>query len=284
MAEYIHQYDSLTALYSAVHLKPSAANRKHPIAKYFRDDYRDPRNRELGGHAWYGIDTDKPSEAINAILKGYKPGLETIQRAAAQLEPFPIKSVKRTRARGAQGDDLDIMRVYDGQLDKAWSTTKALSGSAQYGKEIKIACDVGGTHYTNSDALKWRGAFAAILADAYAQAGYRVEVLAYAYNRNMIDGEYGGGTALQTTVKVCDSADPFDLEKLANTICFPGFLRTLIFEDFLTVPLRIRDGLGHSGTGVVPSILKDAIIVKDMMSLADVRRAQAKFMDALENN
>lgn len=149
-----------------------------------------------------------------------------------------------------------------------------------YGKNITIAVDVGGNCNLNANQMKWRGVYASVLADSYAMAGYAVELYAYAYGLKVNDARTN---TLQTIVKILDTSEPFDIEKLANTICFPGFFRTLIFEDILTIPELSDSGLGICSDGKIPSSLKDAIIVKNMYSLEDVKRAQAQYMMNLQN-
>ncbi len=276
MKEYIHKYDSLTALYNTVHLKPSAPNKNHKAADQFRDDIKDYGK---AGASWFGIATNKPSEVINAIMKGYKPGLDDIRTASALMEPFPIKSIKRKRSKGDQGDDLDIAKVYSGELSTAWTKTERVGGDLSFGKSITIAVDIGGNCNLSSAQMKWRGVYASVLADSYASAGYNVELYAYAYGLMVNDKRTN---SLQTIVKILDTSEPFDLEKLANTICFPGFFRTLIFEDILTIPELADYGLGKDCEGKVPSALKEAIIVKGLYSLEDVRREQKKYMASIE--
>ena len=262
---YTYTYNSLSELIERVHLKPSDKNREHGCALAFKDD---KRGGSISGKNWYGIDTDKPSEVINAIKNGYTEGLESIRKASRDFGIEPIKSVRRRRTRGDQGDDLDITRVYSGNIDTAWTRTqKAYDGSA-YGKNIKIAVDIGGNCGTGADAMKWRGAYAAALADKYAEAGYSVELFAYAGVSHLCTRKE---VSAQFIVKLLDSSETYDIEKMANTISFPGFFRTLIFEAILTVPETVSGSLGRHNPAI-PKDLDGAIVIKDIWSLEDVKK------------
>lgn len=262
---YTYTYNSLAELIDRVHLKPHIKNAEHVCALTFKNDKRDGYT---SGKNWYGIDTDKPSEVINAIKNGYTQGLESIRKASRDFDIEPIKSVRRRRTRGDQGDDLDMARVYSGNIDTAWTRTqKAYDGSA-YGKNITIAVDIGGNCGTGAEAMKWRGAYAAALADKYAEAGYSVELFAYAGVSDICSGKDSGA---QFIVKLLDSSETYDIEKLANTISFPGFFRTLIFEAILTVPETVNQSLGKHNPEI-PKELNGAIVIKDIWSLEDVKK------------
>lgn len=260
---YTHEYKSLTDLIDRVHLKPHEKNKNHRTSEQFKCDICESSDPE----EWYGLPDAKPSDVINAIKYGYPAGKEVIETASTGIEIAPIKSLKRKRIRCAQGDDLDIMRVYSGDLDRAWSNTERIGGGQAYGKNVTIAVDVGGACWRSADSLKWRGAYASALADNYANAGYNVELYAYDVSVDATES----GAQVDVIIKVLDSSEPYDLEKLANTISFPGFFRTLIFESILSTPEKVSYGLGrHENT--VPAILKDAIIIKNLWTLQEVQK------------
>lgn len=262
---YNYTYNSLADLIERVHLKPSKENEQHNVALRFRNDFMEGWG---SSREWYGIDVKKPSQVIEAIQNGYKEGFEAIRAASGHFEIAPIKSVRRQRIRGDQGDDLDILRVYSGNIDSAWTRTQRANNGGAYGKQITFAVDVGGNCGMNADKMKWRGAYAAALADRYAEAGYSVELYAYAAVNNI--GQKNGN-GMNVIVKLLDSAEPYDLEKLANTISFPGFFRTLIFEALITIPEKASTNLGQHNTNV-PKELQDAVTINNIWSLGDVKK------------
>lgn len=262
MRKYNLRYDSLTELIEKAHLKPSALNANLSTFKIFKNDVE-----SYNPIKWYGIEEGKPSQVIRAIKSGYRPGLDAIRDAAGQFEIPPIKCVRRQKVRGSQGDDLDMARVYSGHLDSAWGTTKKSFDGSAYGKNITIAVDIGANMGVSADKMIWRGAYAAALADKYAEAGYSVELYAFCVVRKVTLKD----DSAEVIVKLLDSAEPYDLEKLANTICFPGFFRTLIFEALLTIPDKIKDSLGIH-TPELPEFLDGAILIKDIWSIEDVKK------------
>ena len=116
--------------------------------------------------------------------------------------------------------------------------------------------------------MKWRGAYAAALADKYAEAGYSVELFAYAGVSHLCTRKE---VSAQFIVKLLDSSETYDIEKMANTISFPGFFRTLIFEAILTVPETVSGSLGRHNPAI-PKDLDGAIVIKDIWSLEDVKK------------
>jgi len=255
-------YQSLTELIDKVHLKPHVSNTENSTGIDFRTD-----ERHGSGANWFGEDW-KPSEIVHAIKTGYGPGLDRINEALDKINISDIPSFRRKRSYGDFGDSLDIHKVYTGNLDMAWEKCRASLGSNGK-KNITISINVGTRWSYSASEMVWRGAYGSALADAYAVAGHNVEVWGYSSGRPLGRGEKYEGMS----IKLLDTCEPFDIEKLASTVCFPGFYRVLGFEAMLTLPFKVDSGFGTS-ENTPPTHLKDTMVITDIWSLEDIERAE----------
>lgn len=251
---YKNEYSSVGDLIEKVHLKPSPENKNTSTARGFRLD----RPGENGNKDWYGIKAEtKPSEVIQAIIKGHKPGLDLIEKVRGEIGEFipHPPDIRRKKARGSQGDSLDIHSVLNGKLDRAWETMRtspALFSGTSRSNHIKIVVQVGGNCNVSASQLAYGGAYASLLGDNFASSGYSVEVIAI----DTVSGLCSEIELFYTETVIIGPGEPFDLELLANTISLPGFFRVLLFESMLTVPYRVTSGLGRY-TSTIPKEYKD---------------------------
>lgn len=183
------------------------------------------------GAAWYGLEGEpgfsqerrnarvKTNDVCALVSRGWQRGADRLEQAFASLEcDAKPRTMRRVRIRTDQGDSVDIHRVNSGQLDTAWDrcAKRSLPGAARV-TLVYDAIDFGGA---SSDAMFWRGAAVAFLADRLTQAGYAVRV---------ISGWSGGvdsGTAVcRVQVKPFDA--PLDLPTLAAGVALPAFFRSI---------------------------------------------------------
>lgn len=210
---YEQHFDSLTA-YAAVRPAPSNAS-----------EYADTQRVERG-EEWFGMSTADDVRA--AIAQGWPDGVKRTFEALQALELRRATSIRRKRTRGAMGDELDMQRVYRGDLANAWALTakRAVTGSSV----VRVYVDVGARSVVRPGQLFWRGAAALVVIDALQAAGYAVEVIAG------MTGKYENTTehTMKHTVTVKESGAPLDLNALAACLCLIGFHRVFGFAGRLS--------------------------------------------------
>lgn len=198
----------------------------------------DKESRRLGSHwdnqtignngNWYGLSEKLGADAscvdvaralaINGDPDGLERLTENMDRLGQMDRP---RSIRRRRARGDQGDELDIQRVYSGRLDDAWSRREPRLSFAPRRVTITVTAACAGMH--NSDTLFWRGAAAVRLADLATEAGYNVEILMF------VGGKRGtaGFDRVSCYVTAKAFGAPLDMALLSGCVCHPAFFRSI---------------------------------------------------------
>jgi len=274
---YQQVYTSYEQLFSTVHLKPNVLNRNLEPAKVMRGE-----SKPYGGGTWYGMKSHHNiNDVVNAIQSGKTPGAETVRLAADRLADClkSMPSILRKQEWADHGDMLDIGKVYSGRIDTAWRRCKRKSGGVLQGKHITLAVNAGDNAGCAAESLRWQGAYAAALADQYASAGYSVDLWAF-YSAYRVYSDNNKFDKSTISVKLAHAEQPLDRTLLANTIAFPGFFRTIIFEAIMYAPYQTDDSLGKNSNALPHHLIQDEqttlILVPHVRSLEDIQKEETK--------
>jgi hypothetical protein len=198
------RFDSVSELYEVcaeTELPEHAGSQANIIANSFAG-----RKRE-----WLGV---KDFETFERVCKeGWAEGVQRMFEKLGQLDlpdVHPI-CIKRKKRRGDWGDEVDMSRVWRGELDTAWERTSRQRHSGT-GGHITLTCDVGIHYGQDADELFWRAAAVIVLADKLENAGYHVTISAVskAYDANAgVHTRY-----MQATIKRPDM--PLDVSSVAR--------------------------------------------------------------------
>jgi hypothetical protein len=180
--------------------------------------------RITSNRKFYGRTTKTKRKALDLFDKGWAKGAERCESLAAELHPPMARGVRRRATWQDQGCEVDITRVWSGQLDQAWrGRSRAVT---QAPRILAVDVEIGGNKDTNEEQLFYSGAAAVVLTDVLERAGYRVElraVMAHGANAG-----YGENLAL-TRILIKEAHQPADLALIAAVCCHPGTFRTLGF-------------------------------------------------------
>ena len=127
-------------------------------------------------HYWGHIRNNQ--HLTEVIRDGWSEGAEKIIKLSDKLRalvPMPVGTRRKLRW-SDQGDEVEMHRVYTGQLDQAWRSYPRQRDRAP--RVISIDVDIGHNNNVSSEDLFWSGAAAVALTDALELAGYRVELFA----------------------------------------------------------------------------------------------------------
>lgn len=208
-----------------------------------------PRSRH-----WDGMN-GSCEELFNTVRDGWDDGITKGQALGTKLEGLRLPSARRKMRHGPVGSNLDMTRVYAGQLDSAWSQMARSEDCKSSMKKVSttILVRVGENCDTSAEALFWRGAVASVLTHALEESGRPVRVVAYAVVTNLgpssqeTEGDCPARLAFDVTVK--DFRDPLELNKLFSVTGLSGFWRMFIFKGLYCVPYFQANGcLGRSVT------------------------------------
>lgn len=235
----------------------------HNLARFDHAEKREKNERE--SLDWFGVKGGH-EEVRRLIAGGWQAGVDRMMQAFGKIDgEFQATNVKRQIVRGDHGDELDIHRVYSGDLGNAWTRRKRQRRVAP--NVVTIAADLAIMWSQKPDELFWRGAAVMRLADILTEAGYAVRIVAQIYCKS---STYDGDNVEQL-IPVKESSDPLDLNSVASTICLTGFFRMIGFQNIARVEGEVTEGYGKVAKNRPPE-LDGAIWAGD--GITDVKKAQ----------
>lgn len=196
--------------------------------------------RNMERHGWCGTDEamrdgETPTATtLRLIREGWDEGVKLMDSVAGSVDiPTPL-SIRRRNVWSDHGDEVDMQRVWQGQLDTAWRRVAKPLGMGP--KRVRVVIDSIASAGVEPEQMRWRGVAAMKLADALINAGYSVQVES-AFKGNDTDD----GKEWVARVIVKEYTAPLDLSSLAATTAMPAFFRALGHEwHFIPSKSRIK--------------------------------------------
>ncbi len=256
--QHFTEYESISEMLDTVKLHPS--NQNHQTACIFSTTARDtPFDRAWRG----GIST--LTEFRDFINRGWPEGLKRMQDVIVQLKDIPaVKDIRRIGEWADQGDDLNIEKVYSGDIDSAWRRTKRVlkPGASIHGR---IFINVSTSCYVRPEEFFWRGATAITAADLLEDAGYRVEIAGFNDTAYTWDRSASRDSFVLVYLKRFD--EELDMERLAAITAHASFLRIAIFAHQLSCSSKAHSGLGMPMHNIYPLSTDNDITIDSVFSL-----------------
>lgn len=218
VADYRYHFDSLAELVATIN-RPHVCPDNATHFAYRHDYYDDPH--------WFCPDRRllRQSEA-GAELQNVKfdAGVARIERLSKQLTaPNPV-SRRRKLVRSDAGDELDMSRVWQGDLEHAWTASHRMAVAGP--SRVLIVVNVGNLYNTKADEMAMRGATALALTSTLQEAGYVVCLQAAGHALIRTSGK----PLFTTTVTALGAGDYLDIHKLANFLASGILYRAGIME------------------------------------------------------
>ncbi len=212
---------------------------------YLRMDRQYERN-------WYGPNNFCSADVTRKALEGdvplydsdLKEKIETLDRETKGNINYYTQEViktKRRRKRAALGDSLDIHRVYQGHLDKAWEIRQRDKINQKI-QLVTLFIDVGGTAMVGASDTLWRAAVAVKLQRDFASARIPTKIIS---GNCSINALIGSRRPLTTSIVIKQFNEGLSLPRLA-AMSHIGFYRTFGFAAKFASPLAIHSTLGRS--------------------------------------
>lgn len=209
------------------------------------------RERGRGNLFWYGVEGGA-REVRRIVAEGWPDGVQRTLAALHGLEVRRAMSIRRKRTRGPIGDEIDMQRVYRGDLANAWEHRQRREAAGNPVQTLYV--DIAANHGTSSGTLFWRGAAALVVADALTAAGYAVEIVAGVGCASVSDTR--PKLELWHTITVKASNAPLDLNALAATLCLSGYWRVFGFAGICSIEDRVQIHLGRPRTFPYPNAIE----------------------------
>lgn len=183
---------------------------------------------------WFGY---TQSETERHVTQGWPEGVARIREMIDDLNaeiPEPV-SIRRKQRWGDDGEEIDVQRVYSGQLETAWRGPQRVNIRAP--RVISLCSFIGGAVDYSPEALFWVGATAAALTDRFENAGYRVDLTGVTLTAHAC------GQVLNV-VPIKEANDPFSLDVTATALCHSAVWRGYGITMIASAPFRVDGGFG----------------------------------------
>lgn len=237
--------DNIIGIYSLKEYVDEIKNGKCHNAR--NKAYRDSFHAKNHEHGWMGLeDFAKESESstnatLRAIEEGWPQGVKLMGGTSSLIDlPIP-RSIRRRMAWTDHGDEIEMQRVWAGNIDQAWRRSIRMDSVGP--QRVRILVDSIASGAMDAETMAWRGIAAMRLCDLLTDAGYNVQVESVFTGR--ADGKY---YHLSVTVKEYQA--PLDLASLSATTALPSFFRALGHEwHYIAAPKSIGENYGYSLPG-----------------------------------
>jgi hypothetical protein len=207
---------------------------------------------ERGGSYWLGVEGGFAA-VQEYVRSGWKEGYERMVRMGEKLLPKELEVAtaiasrrKRKRTMGEQGASVDMDRVWQGNLDRAWNQMRHVIKISTSPRNVGIFVDLGASAGVTAESLTWRGAVAVKLIDWLMKSGYSVSL----YVGCCSIGNYYSKNSMASvhSVKIKDYQQQLSPEHVAAA-CSTGFYRTYLFKSILcekeALQAKVVTGLGR---------------------------------------
>lgn len=218
------------------------------------------RPRSYSNDAWYGHKDGYPG-FTQAIARGW-PELRAILAAMLAgierdlpLVPSYAETRRRKRRRGDAGDELDMGRVWNGELDKAWTRPVKDNRLATDQRRVTVVINTAMGHTISNEKAMWKAALAMLVCDSLIRTGRSVEIWSVASCTDM----WTQGRFPLTTLAWCvkKTSEPVLMDRLATMVSV-GFFRTYGFLAMHTQPdLEVIGYRGYPCNIALPHTLKE---------------------------
>lgn len=181
-----------------------------------------------------------------ASRDGWPEGVKRMRKALSAIKPARAKSIKRRRRWADQGEEVDIHRVFSGNLDKAW---RGFERRQAFGSPIiRVWIEASAHCGRSAESLFWRGAAGTAMVEALEEAGYRCEVWVFEWCKSLFRKDHGDGeTAFAFRAKA--SNEMFDIDRFTLLTAHPSTLRTMVFAMNYATEFKASAGLGYPQHG-----------------------------------
>lgn len=212
---------------------------------------------------WLGVPKGSglgTSAIVELVRNGWTEGLARINDTLGQIAPdiaAPL-DLRRRLVWGDAGDEIDIHRVYSGQLQTAWR--KSARSARRTLRHVSLAVDVLCGGKLDADVLFWRGAALVRLVDLLQEYGYIVSVMAG------FCGQTFGNENVDCRITIKQPDQPVTLVDLAACTALPAFFRSIGHR---WIPVHCNALSGNSGilVGALPADAADYLAGNRICSL-----------------
>ncbi len=215
-------------------------NKKH-INKYLSSNRIDP--------TWQGRTNKTHKDVLNhgligdsVLLKQLESKIEILNKVTGKHTVDYDQQIKKSRRRRTfedQGDELDIEKVYNGELDTCWSKTERVEFDTEH-KFVTLFIENGGLSHVSVNDTFWRAAVAVFLTRELERAGKSVKIVIGSCAQNSMQK---CNKLITQSVVVKEYNQRVSLERVAG-MTHIGFFRSIGFAIRCLTPYKINGTMG----------------------------------------
>jgi len=191
--------------------------------------YKDIIHHALIGDPILLKDLNKKIEILNTVT-----GINTSDYVQK------VQKSKRVRTFADQGDELDIEKVYNGELDTCWTSSYRKEFDASH-KFVTLFIENGENWNVNAEKSFWRSSIAVYLTRELQKAGKSVRIVVGNCGLNSM---VKNNKLLTTSITVKEYNQQMNLERVA-AMTHLGFFRCVSFALMHVAPYKLSNSLGH---------------------------------------
>ncbi|MCH9735890.1 MAG: hypothetical protein K0U78_15280 [Actinomycetia bacterium] len=177
------------------------------------------------------------------LLENLKSKIEVINKVTGLNTLDYVQKVqksKRVRNYSDQGDELDIEKVYAGELDTCWTSSYRKEFDSSH-KFVTLFIENGENWNVDVVSSFWRSAIAVHLTKELQKAGKSVRLVVGTCTNNSIQKD---ARCMTTSMTVKEYNQQMNLERVA-AMTHLGFFRCVNFAMMYTAPYKLNEGLGR---------------------------------------
>jgi hypothetical protein len=206
------------------------------------------------GYSWLGFNGGW--EAMQKFVKsGWNHGYQMLMERGKRLLPEALEVAgaiaqrrRRKRVQGEYGSAVDMDRVWQGNLDTAWTQMRHETKISVSPKNVALFINLAASAGVGAEDLMWRSAVAVTLLDLLIKGGYSVSIDVGCAQVNAHADESGSGAGSEVSVfsvRIKDYGSQMSMQQLAAA-CSPGFFRTYLFKAIMSRKDKVaRSSLGY---------------------------------------
>jgi hypothetical protein len=169
---------------------------------------------------------------------------------------------RRKMTRGDHGDSIDMQKVWNGDMEHAWSRPVKVERLVINNKRITLAFDVTANGYVTNEMAMWRAALCMLLVSSLTKAGRTFEIWVTDSTSHPFEREYSANpanatpTQLWTAWCVKRTSDPVVMDRLCSMVSV-GFMRCMGFAAEAAGPWKVTSSFGGALNRGLPHTLRE---------------------------
>ena len=192
---------------------------------------------------WFGVESMQ--ELQESLSIGNDRYVKLVDDSMVSFKSPTV--LRRRRAYGNSGDELDVHRMNSGNFSSMWTYRSARPSTGI--KNIRLVVNNCQSWNVESNDMKWIGVTAVVLSVALQNAGYNVNITGCSLSEDVFENMMGKPDHHYQFYPIKDYSTNFDIKAICGATVSPAMFRTAGFMNKGVHGWPLDDGLGVSFKG-----------------------------------